>query len=115
VTDFLNENQFIVGMILSILSGIELWFLTFHYESYCSFIRRTPIVKFLFREPESRILTISATLLFFVFGTAIVGKELGVFPVAFWAAVLSVAVINFFGTLAHYWWRKLKRGKDKRQ
>jgi hypothetical protein len=115
VIDFLNENPLILGMILTILFGIELWFLTFRYDRYCSFMRRTPIVKFLFREPESRILAISATLLFFVIGTAIVGKELGVFPVAFWAAVLSVSVINFLGTLAHHWWRKLKRGKDRQQ
>lgn len=106
--DFLNENLIFVGVIISILCGIELWFLIFRFDRYLSFLRSKFYLSFFVKEPESRTVAIAGGLMGFVVGLTIIGVTLGLLSKAFWMAVIFVTLINFLGTLVRHKWRKWK-------
>lgn len=111
MVDFLNENPIIIGITFTVLFGFELWVLVFRYDRFLKFIRRKQYLSLFIAAPESRTVAISATLMFFVAGLAIIGTELGIFSRRFWFAALAVCVLNCFGLLARYKWQKWRNRK----
>ena len=111
MVDFLNQNPIIIGVFFIVLFGIELWILIFRYDRFLAFLRRKPYASLFFSTPESRLVAISATLMFFVTGLAITAVELGIFSRRFWFAILAVSLINFLGMLVRHKWQKWRKGK----
>jgi hypothetical protein len=107
VTNFLNENPAIVGLILSAYAALNLWIALFRFRQFQKFFWRHPGLEFFTGSPKSRSLHVAGSALFFAIGLAMVDSELGLFSRQFWLAAVSVAAIHFFAmSIRHLWQRK---------
>jgi hypothetical protein len=110
--DYLNENPAIIGFLWVILSIPELYLLIFKFESYRAFILKRAWLEILVKSPESRFSSISVTLMFLVFGLAIIDREFGLLSKRVWFTITLMAVANFFGAIARHYWLKYKQRKS---
>ncbi|MFN0107886.1 MAG: hypothetical protein ACKVZH_03460 [Blastocatellia bacterium] len=111
MVDFLNKNPIIIGIAFTVLFGFELWALAFRYDHFLKLIRRKQYLSLFIAIPESRTVAISATLMLFVAGLAIIATELGIFSRRFWFVTLAMCVLNCFGLMARHKWQKWRNRK----
>lgn len=115
IVEFLNQHPSVLGVIFAVTGGWELWQAVLRYEAYkkdiARWIRKRSWLVFIGLKPaQPRPISISAALLIFIMGLAMIDFEIALLPKMFWGVLAALALFNLLTVLLIVKWKAWKKG-----
>jgi uncharacterized membrane protein YdfJ with MMPL/SSD domain len=114
IANFLNQHPSVLGIVLALLGGWNLWQSLFRYERYKKSIERAlskrPWLALIgFSNVQPRPILIAASILCLIAGLTMIDAEIGLLDRKFWAAPLIISLLYLFVVFIRVKWRSRKR------
>lgn len=113
MADFLNKHPALLGVIIVLITSVELWFVIFRYERLQKFLKRHWLLRIIQGQAQSKSAEIAGLTLFLVIGLILLDSAIHLLPKMFWAAALLVAFSSFVGLSVRDKWKEHKNNRLK--